>query len=137
MQDSCQSASRLRYTQVIKIEAVQSATRELSDQSASSFGHASVSGHFADVRKDVLWASRGIGARYKPEPYSFLPRDSRTVGRCSSVVKLICRAYHFHYTSARSKRGKTMPQRISSSPTSLPRDSALRRCTSVCRSATD
>ena len=45
MQDSCQSASRLRYTQVIKIEAVQSATRELSDQSASSFGHASVSGH--------------------------------------------------------------------------------------------
>src|SRR6266481_4484565 len=43
----------------------------------------------------------GIGARYKPEPYSFLPRDSRTVGRCSSVVKLICRAYHFHYTSAR------------------------------------
>ena len=88
MQDSCQSASRLRYTQVIKIEAVQSATRELSDQSASSFGHASVSGHFADVRKDVLWASREFGARYKPEPYSFLARDSRTVG----PVLLSCKA---------------------------------------------
>jgi len=51
MQDSCQSANCLRHRQVIKIEAVQIATRELSDQSASSFGHASVSGHFVDVRK--------------------------------------------------------------------------------------
>ena len=137
MQDSCQSASRLRYTQVIKIEAVQSATRELSDQSASSFGHASVSGHFADVRKDVLWASRESGQGTSQSRTHFLPATQERSARCSSVVKLTCQAYHFHYTSARSKRGKAMPQRISSSPTSLPRDSALRRCTSVCRSATD
>jgi hypothetical protein len=51
MQDSCQSANCLRHRQVIEIEAVQIATRELTDQSASSFGHASVSGHFAGVRK--------------------------------------------------------------------------------------
>jgi hypothetical protein len=73
MQDSCQSASRLRYTQVIKIEAVQSATRELSDQSASSFGHASVSGHFADVRKDVLWASRESGQGTSQSRTHFFP----------------------------------------------------------------
>src|SRR5436853_2736055 len=38
-------SNSLRHRQVIEIEAVQIATRELSDQSASSFGHASVSGH--------------------------------------------------------------------------------------------
>jgi hypothetical protein len=53
MQDSCQSANCLRCRQVIKIEAAQIAIRELSDQSASAFGHASVNGHFADARGDV------------------------------------------------------------------------------------
>src|SRR5436309_4973811 len=46
-------SNSLRHRQVIEIEAVQIATRELSDQSASSFGHASVNGHFADARGDV------------------------------------------------------------------------------------
>ena len=53
MQDSCQSANCFRCRQVIKIEAAQIAIRELSDQSASAFGHASVNGHFADARGDV------------------------------------------------------------------------------------
>src|SRR5207237_1887680 len=131
MQDSCQSASRLRYTQVIKIEAVQSATRELSDQSASSFGHASVSGHFADVRKDVLWASRESGQGTSQSRTHFLPATQEPSARCSSVVKLTCQAYHFHYTSARFKRGKILPQRISSSQTPLPCYSALWRCSYV------
>lgn len=43
-------SNSLRHRQVIEIESVQIATRELSDRSASSFGHASVSGHFAGVR---------------------------------------------------------------------------------------
>ena len=52
-------SNSLRHRQVIEIEAVQIATRELSDQSASSFGHASVNGHFADVRERGAFHRKG------------------------------------------------------------------------------